>query len=79
MKIILDQCDEDTRAKIALDPSYEDNMKTGDQIKFFLQVQKVCNNAKDKNVFFSSQLKTLPNINSANNDCQTNISHSFDG
>ena len=30
MKIILEQCDEDTRAEIVLDISYDDNMKAGE-------------------------------------------------
>ena len=54
MKIILDQYYEDTRAEIVLDSSHEDNMKTGELIKFFMQVQTICNDTKDKNVFFSS-------------------------
>ena len=48
MKIILDQCDEETKAKIAIDSSYEDNMKTGDLIKFLMQMRKLCNDAKEK-------------------------------
>ena len=51
MKIILDQCDEDTRAEIALDSSYEDNMKAGELSKLLMQVHKICNNTEDKNVF----------------------------
>ena len=36
MKIILGQCDEDTRARIALDSSDEYNMKIGELIKFLM-------------------------------------------
>ena len=56
MKIVLDQCNEDARAEIALDSSYEDNMKAGELIKFLMRVCKICNDTEDKNVFFGSRL-----------------------
>ena len=36
MKIIIDQCNEDTPAKIVLDSSYEDKIKAGKLIKFLM-------------------------------------------
>lgn len=59
MKIILDLCDEETKAEIVINLSYKDNMKTGDLIKFLMQMRKICNDAKDKNIFFGSQLSSI--------------------
>ena len=55
IKIILDQCNEDTRAEIALDSSYENNMKAGELTKFLMQVRKSCDDTKNKNEFFGSR------------------------
>ena len=57
MKIILNRCDEYTRAEIALSSSYEDNLEAGELIKFFLRVRTVCHNTEDADVFFGSQAK----------------------
>ena len=51
IKIILDQYDENTRAKITLSPSYEDNLKAGELIEFLMRVGKVCNNTEVTDVF----------------------------
>ena len=59
MKIILDRCNENTRAEIVLDSPYKDNMKAGELIKFVMQVRKIYNDTKDKNVFFGSQLSSI--------------------
>ena len=59
MKIILDQCDEDTRAEIALGPLYEDNLKTGELIKFLMRIRKVCNNTDDTNMFLGSRITRI--------------------
>ena len=59
MNIILDLCDEETKAEIGINSSYEDNTKIGDLIKFLMQMRKICNDAKDKNVFFGSQLSSI--------------------
>ena len=52
MKIILGQCDKGTRAEIALGPSYEDNHKERELIKFLMRVNKVCNNNEETDEFF---------------------------
>ena len=54
MKIILDLCNEETKVEIAINLSYKENMKTGDLIKFLMQMRKICNDAKDKKIFFGS-------------------------
>ena len=59
IKIIPVQCDEETKAEIITDSSYEDNMKTGDLIKFLMQIRKICNDANDKYVFFGSRLSSI--------------------
>ena len=59
MKIILDLCNEETKAEIAINLSYEENMKTGDLIKFLMQMCRICNDANNKNVFFGSQLSSI--------------------
>ena len=59
MKIILDQWDKDTRVEITLNSSYEDKMKTGELIKFLMQERKICNDTKDKDVFFGSWLTNI--------------------
>ena len=59
IKIILDLCNEETKADIAINLSYKKNMKTGDLIKFFMQMRKICDNAKDKNIFFGSRLSSI--------------------
>ena len=59
MKIILDLCSEETRAEIATNSSYKNNIKTGDLIKLLMQMRKIYNDAKDKNVFFGSQLSSI--------------------
>ena len=51
MEIILDQCDEDTRAEITLGPSYEDDMKVVELLKFLTRVRKVCTDSEDKTCF----------------------------
>ena len=56
MKIILNWCDEDTRAEIALDSPYEDNIKAREFIVFPMQVHKICNDTEDKNVFPGSRI-----------------------
>ena len=48
IKIILHQRNKETKTKIVIDSSYEDNMKTGDLIKFLMQMRKLCNDAKEK-------------------------------
>ena len=53
MEIILDRCDEATRAEITLGPSYEDNMKAGELVKFLKRGHKLCTDTEDKDVFFS--------------------------
>ena len=53
MKISLDQWDEDTRAKVNLNQSYEDNMKAGELIKFLMQVHKICDDTENKDYFGS--------------------------
>ena len=52
MKIILDLCNKETKTEIAINLAYEESMKTGDLIKFLVQMRKICNDAKDKNTFF---------------------------
>ena len=59
MKIILHQCDEDTKTEIALCPSYEDNLKAGELMKFSMRVRKVCNNTEDTDVFFRSRVSRI--------------------
>ena len=59
MKIILDQCDKETKTEITINSSYKDNMNTGDVIEFPMQIRKICNDGKDKNVFFGSQLSSI--------------------
>ena len=59
MKIILDQCDEDTRVETALGQSYKDNVKAGELIKLFLRIRKVCNNTQDTDVFFGSHVTRI--------------------
>ena len=59
MKIILDLCDEETKADIAINSSCEENTKTGDFIKFLIQMRRICNDTKDKTVFFGSQLSSI--------------------
>ena len=59
MEIILERCNADTSVEIALESSYKDNMKIGGLIKFLMQVLKICNDAKDKNVFFGSRLTNI--------------------
>ena len=59
MKIILDLCDEKTKAEVAINSSCKENMKTGDLIKFLTQMRRICNDAKDKNIFFGLQLSSI--------------------
>ena len=59
MKITLYQCDEDTRAEIALGPSYEDNLKARELLQFLMRVRKVCTNTEDKDVFFGSSITRI--------------------
>ena len=59
MKIILDQCDEDTKVEITLGPSYEDNLKAGELIKFLMRVRKGHNHTKDTDVFFGSRVTKI--------------------
>ena len=59
MERILDRCDEDTRAEIALDSSYEDNLKGGELLKFLTRVHKVCTDTEDKDVFFGSSITRI--------------------
>ena len=59
MKIILDLCNVETKAEITINSSYEDNMKTGDLIKFLMQMRRICNDAKDKNIFFGSRQSSI--------------------
>ena len=56
MKIILDQQNEDTRAEIVLNSSYED---AGELIEFLKQVRRICNDTKGKNILFNSQLTNI--------------------
>ena len=59
MKIILDPCDEDTRAEVSLGSPYEDNMKAGELIKFLVRVHKVYDDTEDKDVFFGSRVTRI--------------------
>ena len=59
INIILNQCDEDRRAKIALDSSYEDNLETGELIKFLVRVRTVYNDTDDADVFFGSRVTKI--------------------
>ena len=59
IKIILDQCDKNTRVEITLNSSYEDNMKAGELIKFLMRVHKICDDTKDKDVFFGSRITEI--------------------
>ena len=60
MEIILDQCNVDTRAEIALSTPYEDDLKAGELIKFLIRLRKVCTNTEDKNLFFGSSVTRIP-------------------
>ena len=62
-KIILDWYHEGTKAEIAIDSSYKDNMKIGDLIKFLMQMRKICNDAKDNKYSSGHNYQALPNIN----------------
>ena len=55
MELILDQCDEATRAEITLGKSHEDNMMAVGLLKFLTRVCKVCTNSEDKDAFFRAQ------------------------
>ena len=59
MKIILNQCDEDTRVEIALGSSYEDNLEAGELIKFLARVHTVCNSTANVDVFFDSRVTKI--------------------
>ena len=59
MKIILNLCDEETKAEIVINSSSKENMKTEDLIKFLMQMRRICNDAKDEIVFFGSQLSSI--------------------
>ena len=59
MKIILDLCDEETKVETTINSSYKKNMKTRDFIKFLMQIRKICNDTKEKKVFFRSQLSSI--------------------
>ena len=48
MKIILDLCDKETKVQIAINSSCEENMKTGDLIKFLILMRRIYNDAKNK-------------------------------
>ena len=59
MSIILNRCDEDTRAEIALGSSCQDNLEAGELIKFLARVRTVCNNTDDADVFFGSRVTKI--------------------
>ena len=59
MKFILDLCDEGTKVEIAVNSSCGKNMKTGDLIKFLIQLRRICNDGKDETVFFGSRLSSI--------------------
>ena len=59
MTIILNQCDEATRTKIALSTSYEDNFEAEKLIKFLARVYTVCNVTNDGDILFGSQVTKI--------------------
>ena len=59
LKIILNQCNEDTRVEIALSSSYEDNLEAGKLNKFLARVRTVCDNTEDADIFFGSQVTKI--------------------
>ena len=59
MTIIFNQCNEDTRAKIAFGSLYEDNLEVGELIKFPTRVHTVCHGTNDANVLFGSQVTKI--------------------
>ena len=59
MNIIINHCNEDTRTKIALGSLYEDNLKTGELIKFLARVRTICNNTDNGDDFFGSWLTKI--------------------
>ena len=54
MTVILEQCNEATRTKIALDTSYEDNFEARELIKFLARVYAVCNLTNNGDILFGS-------------------------
>ena len=59
MKIILNRCNEDTKAEIALSSSYENNLKAEELIRFLVWVCKVSNITEDADVFFGSRVTKI--------------------
>ena len=59
INIILNRCDEDTRAEIALGFSYEVNLEAGELIKFLAKVRTVCKNTDDTDRCFGCQVTRI--------------------
>ena len=59
MKFIFDLCDEEAKPEIPVNSSCKGNMKIGDLINFFIQMRKICNDAKDETVFFETRLSNI--------------------
>ena len=57
--IIFNQWNEDTRAEIALEFSYEDNFEAGELIKFLAIIHTVYNNTDNEEIFFGSWITKI--------------------
>ena len=70
MTIVFEQCDNETRAEIALGPNYNTNCEDGELINFLTRLQTVCYGSDDGGLSFKPYknvvaVKSLDNFSNA--------------